>query len=293
MHPDYVRIDPERLRHLYLDEQLSTAAIAAQLACSPITVLRRLHRLDIAVRPRGPNPKRRPYDLVRRKSFEEWSTDLAYAVGLLATDGNLSPDGRHLEIPSKDHALLETLKSCLGLGNAITPHSSGSAIHRLQWGDRQFYDWLMSIGLTPAKSLTLGPLAVPDEYFADFLRGCIDGDGSITTYTDRYNTFRNPQYVYTRLYVSLVSASFRFVDWVRATVQRLIGLSGYVSARRSPMRNPIWRLAYAKRESLALLRWIYYNADVPCLARKRDIAASFLVCHAAPRHRGPGRPMVI
>jgi hypothetical protein len=50
---------------------------------------------------------------------------------------------------------------------------------------------------------------VPDEYFVDFLRSCIDGDGSITTYTDRYNTFKNPQYVYARLYVSLVSASFR------------------------------------------------------------------------------------
>ena len=33
--------------------------------------------------------------------------------------------------------------------------------------------------MTPEKSLTLGPLAIPDEYFPDFFRGCIDGDGSI------------------------------------------------------------------------------------------------------------------
>src|SRR2546423_10250786 len=37
-------------------------------------------------------------------------------------------------------------------------------------------------GLTPAKSLTLRPLVIPDEYFAEFFRGCIDGDGSVVVY---------------------------------------------------------------------------------------------------------------
>ena len=293
MHRACVTLDPELLRHLYLEEQLSTAAISSELACSATTVLRRLHRLNIAVRPRGPNPKRRSHELARRTSLREWSAQLAYAVGLLATDGNLSSDGRHLAIPSKDKALLETVKSCLGLGNTITLQTTGRAVHRLQWGDREFYDWLLCIGLTPAKSLTLGPLAVPDEYFADFLRGCIDGDGSITTYIDRYNTFKKPEYVYTRLYVCLVSGSFRFVEWLRATVQRLTGLSGDLTARRLPMRNASWRLRYAKAESLALLPWLYYSPDVPCLARKRAVAASFLVRRTAPRRRGAGRPMVV
>jgi hypothetical protein len=57
-----------------------------------------------------------------------------------------------------------------------------------------------------------------------------------------------------------------------------------VTAKRSPARNVIWRLGGAKRESLALLQWIYYSADVPCLARKRDIAASFL---CLPRGTAP------
>jgi hypothetical protein len=68
--------------------------------------------------------------------------------------------------------------------------------YRLQWTSRRFHSWLMSLGLTPAKSLTIGALEIPDEYFADFFRGCIDGEGSIVTYVDHYNTTKSPKYVY-------------------------------------------------------------------------------------------------
>jgi hypothetical protein len=42
-------------------------------------------------------------------------------------------------------------------------------------------------------------------------------------------------------------------------------------------RNDLWSLKYAKRESLALLRWMYSALDAPCLRRKRELAAPFLV----------------
>lgn len=38
----------------------------------------------------------------------KWSPEFAYAIGLLVTDGNLSPDGRHLNFTSKDRELAET-----------------------------------------------------------------------------------------------------------------------------------------------------------------------------------------
>ncbi|MBI3635700.1 MAG: hypothetical protein HY216_05695 [Candidatus Rokubacteria bacterium] len=155
------------------------------------------------------------------------------------------------------------------------------------------YDRLIQIGLTPAKSLTLGPILVPDEFVVDFFRGCIDGDGSIVTYTDRYNTFKKPQYVYTRLYVSLVSASPKFLVWLRATVRRLTRCSGYLNVRRSPPHSDVWCLKYAKAEALVLLRWMYYAPDVPCLQRKREIAAPLMIRRERPAGRRPGRPMVV
>jgi hypothetical protein len=209
-------VDPVALRRLYAQEELSTTEVATHLGCSATTVRRRLRALDIAVRPRGPGPFSRSQARSRRigPRPRAWSPEIAYAIGLLATDGNLSPDGRHLAVSSKDRDLLEILRRCLGLRVAITPSRSGAGrwYWHLQWGDRDLYDWLVDLGLTPAKSRTIGALAVPDACFADFLRGCIDGDGSIVIYVDRFHATKDERYVYTRLVVSLVSASPRFSD---------------------------------------------------------------------------------
>jgi hypothetical protein len=110
-------------------------------------------------------------------------------------------------------------------------------LYKVQWRDRGLYDWFLSVGLTPAKSRTLGPLTVPDKVYADFFRGCIDGDGCVLVYTDRYHATKSPSYVYERLYVSLVSASRPFLEWIRANTQTLVGVSGAVhnsGARSGP-----------------------------------------------------------
>lgn len=287
MHPWSVPVDAELLRRLYVDERLTILEIATRLGCRGTTILRRLRRFEIQARPRGPR-------VTSSRSSLAWSPELAWAIGLIATDGNLSPDGRHLSIPSKDLDLLESLRSCLGLQNRVVERVNGKGhIYRLQWGDRGFYDWLLSIGLTPAKSLTLGPLVVPDEYFADFFRGCIDGDGSILVYTDRYHAAKNERYVYQRLYVSLVSASRPFVEWIQRTVRALVGIQGVVNVKKKQGYRPLWVLRYAKTESLRVLRWMYYSPHVPSLSRKRHVAAPFLIARVRPPRCGPGRPMVL
>jgi hypothetical protein len=44
----------------------------------------------------------------------EWSPVMAYVVGLLATDGCLSSDRRHIILTSRDRQLVETFLGCLG-----------------------------------------------------------------------------------------------------------------------------------------------------------------------------------
>jgi hypothetical protein len=254
------------LRELYIEKRLTLAQAAWHFGVAPITVRRRLGDLGIVARPRGPSQM---FGTAQVRTT--WSADVAYAVGVIATDGNLSRDGRHLAVSSKDVDLLEAVRRCLRLTASITPCSGTKCFH-IQWGDRVFYDWLLAIGLMPAKSLALGRIAVPDDVFRDFLRGCIDGDGSIVTYVDRHNTPKRDTYVYDRLFVSLVSASSTFLPWIQSTVLRLHGLKGHLTVRRVPERNAIWCLRYAKRDSVRLLRWLYYAPDLPALQRKRERA---------------------
>jgi|RhiMethySRZTD1v2_1073278.scaffolds.fasta_scaffold01353_15 winged helix-turn-helix DNA-binding protein len=283
-------VSARQLRELYLEQGLTIAQIAGRLGLAATTIRRRLRELTIPARPRGPRAS-----TSSTRDPVVWTPDLAYVVGLIATDGNLSKKPGRVAIMSNDTDLLDLVRQRLKLVTEIRPHRGGYGIrcHHLIWSDRRFYDWLISVGLTPAKSLTLGPLAIPDEHFTDFFRGCIDGDGSIVSYVDRYNTFKSPSYVYTRLYVSVASASARFIEWLQASAQRLANVAGHIDVSQPNGRHPVWRLRYAKRESLEVLRWIYYTPDVACLARKRRIASSFLAASAGLPTRRRGRPVIV
>ena len=276
----------DELRDLYLTQRLTIEEIAQRFGLAATTISRRFTDLGIHARRRGPLPAGEGREW-------KWTAEVAYVVGLITTDGCLAKDRGHLTVTSKDLDLLETVRRCLGVTARITLSTNPRPCYRLQWGDVVFHRWLTEIGLMPAKSLKLGPLQVPDDWMRDFLRGCIDGDGSIVTYTDRYNTFKKSTYVYTRVYLSLVSASPRFVEWLRETLRRVVGVTGDVSVSQLAERNALWRLRYAKREAFRLLRWMYHAPDVPCLRRKYDIAARFLVPANPLRQRRTGRPMVV
>ncbi len=265
-------LERDELERLYVAEGLTIDALAARFACGATTIRRRLAECGIATRARGPHH-------TTKTGFADraWSPALAYAVGLIVTDGNLSKDGRHLTLTSADRDLLETFCACLGLANRIAPQRGGArAYYRVQWSDRALFDWLCGIGVTPAKSLCLGALAIPDACFADFVRGCLDGDGTIQIYTDRSGVGKNPAYVYTRLSVRFTSVSFPFLEWIHANLVRLLGVAGGVyAAKARANRAPCWNLKFAQRDSLRLFAWMYYASDLPCLLRKRAQAEQF------------------
>ncbi len=167
----------------------------------------------------------------------KWTRELAYATGLITTDGSLSIDGRHIVLTSTDKKLLNTCLRCLKKSNKISSNPisklSKQPAFRIQIGDVALYKWFLDIGLFPNKSLHLGSLAVPDRYFSDFLRGHLDGDGSIIHYVDRYLTKQNPKYVYDRLFVYFRSASKKHVQWIQSRVFKLIHICGSLNVVKS------------------------------------------------------------
>jgi len=214
-----------------------------------------------------------------------WTPELAYAIGLITTDGNLSKNGRQVIMRSSDYRLLKIFKNCLNLTNKSTikrTFHNGWAkkpTYRIQICNIQFYRWLLKIGLFPAKTYTIGRLNIPAKYFPDFLRGHLDGDGSITTYKDFWNTFKNPKYIYTRLWVRFISASKIHVEWLKENISKLIYIKGHMSQGKiytSYQTTTMWTLKFAKYDSIKLLSWLYYSPTVPCLIRKRKIAEKFI-----------------
>ena len=63
--------------------------------------------------------------VAQRKVHIKWSDNFAYAIGLIASDGCLSKDGRHIYFTSKDKHLVENLKNALRIKNKIFKHYRG------------------------------------------------------------------------------------------------------------------------------------------------------------------------
>ncbi|MBI4088316.1 hypothetical protein HY418_02970 [Candidatus Kaiserbacteria bacterium] len=208
---------------------------------------------------RGPKPGFNP----KRRISESWSPRFAYAIGLLATDGCLSPPGHLIDLTSKEREQLENFRGCVGINFAITKkYSGGREYLRIQFKNALFYDFLVSIGLTPAKSKTLGPIAIPDAYFFHFLRGVFDGDGSTYSYWDpRWKS----SFMY---YLSFTSASSAFIRWLRETISRRLSVHGHVT--QAKRKAVCYQLRYAKADALKIFRRMYKVAPKGMyLSRKR------------------------
>ena len=203
---------------------------------------------------RGPKPKK----IIN----ETWNANLSYAIGLIATDGCLSSNGLLVDLTSKDREQLLNFSKCVGVDFKIGNkwNQKGDECLRIQFKNRMFYDFLLYIGLTPKKSLTMGKLKIPDKYFFDFLRGCFDGDGCFYSYWD-------PRWRSSHMfYVEFVSASKKHIDWLREELKDFIGVFGHVS---KDGKGSTFQLKYAKREAVEIIKKMYYNSKVVCLSRKR------------------------
>ena len=195
-----------------------------------------------------------------------WNNNFAYVIGIIATDGNLSPDLRHLHITSKDYEMVQNCKKCLGIKNKIGKKArggeKGKKYYVLQFGDRNFFEFLLDLGITPRKSKTISEIKIPPEYFPHFFRGCIDGDGSISI-------SKHPESKHLQYKVRLCSASKEFLDWIITSCRRSFLVEGGSISKTD--KSSIFTLTFGKKDSIKILKMIYLK-NVICLSRKKKIA---------------------
>lgn len=86
-----------------------------------------------------------------------WNANFSYAIGLIATDGNLSKDGRHIIFTTKDEYLASLFIKSLNIECKITKKTRDkSKIKKyfvVQFSDVNFYKFLIKIGITPKKCI--------------------------------------------------------------------------------------------------------------------------------------------
>lgn len=115
------------------------------------------------------------------------TVEKAYWLGFLCADGNVSKDGKYFQVKlhSRDEPHLKKLSSVIGYHGkihkypAVTNYGSYEFVV-LQVRSEQMNRDLVRHGCIPNKTVWLDPpLGVPRGLHPHFIRGMVDGDGSL------------------------------------------------------------------------------------------------------------------
>ncbi len=191
-----------------------------------------------------------------------WNADFAYCIGIMASDGNLSKDGRHISITSKDFEIVDNCRKAFKSKAKITKKSRGNSLEEkkyflLQFSDTSLYAFMQSIGLTPAKSKTIASLRIPRRYFRDFLRGEFDGDGSISIFKSKFSK-------HSQVKIRFYSASPIFMAWLKEMIACGTGCKGGYVIKTDRCNS----LEYGKADTGKIIRFMYYSGVRMYLGRK-------------------------
>lgn len=95
---------------------------------------------------------------------------------------------------------------------------------------------------------------------ADFLRGVIDGDGSITTWIHRTNKHRQWS-------LRIFSASPIFIKWIDNLIKKYFNVKNRFYCRMEKNKeHPIYIIKFGKIAAMKILERIYYPG---CLSLER------------------------
>ncbi|MEK7173921.1 MAG: LAGLIDADG family homing endonuclease [Patescibacteria group bacterium] len=192
-----------------------------------------------------------------------WSSDIAYGIGLVVSDGNLSKDGRHICFKSADLELINNFKQAFCITNHVGKSARGGETEKryyyTQFSNIKLYNYLNIIGITPNKSKTIKKVDIPEEYFHDFLRGVFDGDGTFYTFWDKrwVQSFG--------FQISFASASLYFISWLKEMLHQLYNVNDFIR-----QGDGVYNLRYVKGDSRTLFAKMYNTSRSLFLRRKHD-----------------------
>lgn len=263
---------------LYFDQRKTLQQIGHILGVSRVAVFKWAHKnLPPSLKLRRVS-KQSKYQF-NEAFFDTWTPEMAYVLGVLATDGNVGK--YHVCLTSTDLDLIEKVRSLIGSNHDITEKPARGWSRKIQYGlsvsSLKFVTALGQMGVTAHKSLTLRFPQMPQECVRHFLRGCWDGDGSF--YIEKRRNV---------LKASIVSGSLQFM---RGIVQAL-SKAGFRQRMRWKYRgrlhvrdsdeivihtshrgkNPAYSIRLTGQNAVAFGRFLYDSVpELMYLKRKHDV----------------------
>ncbi len=222
------------------------------------------------------------------EKFLREDADSFYLLGVFMTDGGIRAPKKgikkcgsscSLELSEKDKDWIDLIHQEICPN---TPLYKNRNCYRINIYNKQIYSWLISWGCIPSKSLTLIFPSVPYKYLPDFIRGCIDGDGTVFC-NIRYRKDR--ENIEWSRGVQYYSSSKSFLNSFSNVLTELVITHGVHQQKSRPhlfhnkivdLKHPHWILSTTGKQAQKLLTWAYYPGHHLSMPRKRKIAQQII-----------------
>jgi len=197
-----------------------------------------------------------------------------YFLGLVAADGSFVTHRREMSVElclkEGDRKLLEHLRDRISSGRPI--HLKPGKITRytavrFKINDRRLVAMLQEYITTTRKTHTLSwPDAIPEAHLPHFIRGYLDGDGTIGVALNR-QTVRGEERFYpvTRL---RILGTESFLAGLTRAIHRIQSIKQVKVHRKG--KEQVFEIQYSGRHGEKVLDWLYDDATI-WLARKREV----------------------
>jgi hypothetical protein len=205
-----------------------------------------------------------------------------YLLGAWITDGCIHkskdrPNRKSTTLTSKDKDWLELINQYICPAKPLLKH--GLNCFRLMYCSTEMADWFIQKGCHERKSLTIKFPKVPQKYMADFIRGCWDGDGSLS-FTKSGNKGKTWQ-----SQANLTSGSLSFCKKLTKILNKQ-GIKCSIYVHGSPQRkiegrlitsNPCWRVVLSGGGSVYnLVKLLYPKDSLLSMPRKYELAQKII-----------------
>lgn len=179
----FTKEEQNEICNMYVKQGLTINFIRQKFHCRHEAIKNVLILNNISIK-KGPVSKNR---LLKEDFFENIDNEeKAYLLGLFFTDGNITLDSKRspnirLELKQSDIDLLIQIKDILNIGSKlIYSKRENKETVTIAFRSKKMAEDLAKFGIVPNKTYKTKNLPiVPNEYKKHFIRGLIDGDGSI------------------------------------------------------------------------------------------------------------------
>ena len=191
---------------------------------------------------------------VNENFFDTWNNEMAYVLGYIITDGNISWNtvkgyySMTITAAAKDVDHLEAIR-CLLKSTKPLLYSASTNSYRLIVNSKIVCRRLMQFGIIPNKSLVVRIPQIPYGYICHFLRGVVDGDGNVRF----VNRKRSPYFE-----ISIASGSLLFCHDLMTVIKKELNIDG---GFRHQQGNT-YVVQYSCRRAFLLGNWIYNHSTI-------------------------------